>query len=30
MFGCGVQEVLLAALAAALTRWRPAGRPAGC
>ena len=28
VFGCGVHEVLLAALAAALTRWRPGG-PAG-
>ena len=27
VFGCGVHEVLLAALAAALTRWRPG--PAG-
>ena len=28
MFGCGVHEVLLAGLAAAVTRWRP-GRPGG-
>ncbi len=29
MFGCGVQEVLLAGLAAALMRWRPGGPPGG-
>ena len=29
VFGCGVHEVLLAALAAALTRWRPGGPDAG-